>query len=154
VGLALLLTFLHSPWNWRQGTGLLVLGEAILGLPVWLGTLQPVLAAVSPHFDIAAASLGANRFRSWLTAYGQTLLRGSWQVAGLAGVMAMGELGAASVLTAYDRPTLAVEMFRLLQRPGQTALGVAAALGTLLLAVTVILFSVAYRLAGSREVLR
>jgi thiamine transport system permease protein len=59
--------------------------------------------------------------------------------AALAGAVSLGEFGAAAFLGRATDPTVPVQIVRLLGRPGEQSLGVAAALAVVLVAVTLIL---------------
>ena len=97
-----------------------------------------------------AASLGAHPSRAFLTAYGPVLRVVMIASAGLAAAVSLGEFGAASFLTRAGAPTVPVQIVRLLSRPGEQSVGVAAALAVVLVATTLLLVLFVDRLGARR----
>ncbi len=93
-----------------------------------------------------ASTLGARATRAFLTAYGPVLRVVIVGSAALAGAVSLGEFGAATFLGRAAGPTVPVQIVRLLGRPGEQSLGVAAALAVVLVGLTLVLVLIVDRL--------
>jgi iron(III) transport system permease protein len=104
--------------------------------------------ALDPALDEAAASLGAGRWRS-LARVTLPLLRPSL-VAGatLAFVTALGDFVTSIVLFTYDTRPISLEILSSLR---QSDLGVAAAYGVVLMAVSALVFALGAERGGGAE---
>lgn len=146
IGFGLLLVSLNGPVDLR-GTWLLVpLGQALVAAPLVVLVLLPVLRDVDPRLRALAATLGASPHRTWWAVDGAVLRRHAPIAAGLAAAVSLGEFGATAFLARSDAPTIPLQIVRLLGRPGEANIGVAAALCVLLLAITGLLLLLADRL--------
>lgn len=150
LGLGALLAFGRPPLDLR-GTGLLVpMAHALVAVPLVVAVVAPALRTADRRTMAVAATLGAGPSRAFLTAYGPVLRVVVLASAGLAAAVSLGEFGAASFLARAGAPTVPVQIVRLLGRPGEQSVGVAAALAVLLVAVTVALVLAVDRLGRSR----
>ncbi len=149
LGLGTLLAFGRPPLDLR-GTGALVpIAHALVAVPLVVAVVAPALRSADARALAVAASLGARPTRAFLTAFGPILRVVMIASAGLAGAVSLGEFGAASFLTRAGAPTVPVQIVRLLGRPGEQSVGVAAALAVVLVLVTLTLVLLIDRLGTS-----
>ncbi|MGE5230696.1 MAG: ABC transporter permease [Deltaproteobacteria bacterium] len=133
----------HAPWTGRVilvGTvWILPLAYLVRNLPLTSRATLAGFRALDPSLDEAAASLGAGRWRT-LWAVTVPLLRPSL-VAGatLAFVTALGDFVTSIVLYTYDTRPISLELLGSLR---QADVGVAAAYGVVLMAVSALVFAV------------
>lgn len=150
VGLGTLLAFGRPPLDLRA-TGLLVpMAHALVAVPLVVAVVAPALRGTDARTLAVAASLGARPSRAFLTVYGPVLRVVVLASAGLAAAVSLGEFGAASFLTRTGSPTVPVQIVRLLSRPGEQSLGVAAALAVVLVVLTLVLVLLVDRLGSTR----
>lgn len=150
LGLGTLLAFGRPPLDLRA-TGLLVpMAHALVAVPLVVAVVAPALRSTDARTMAVAASLGARPTRAFLTAYGPVLRVVMLASAGLAAAVSLGEFGAASFLTRAGSPTVPVQIVRLLSRPGEQSLGVAAALAVVLVVITLVLVLLVDRLGTTR----
>jgi iron(III) transport system permease protein len=141
-----------SPWTARVvlvGTvWILPLAYLVRNLPITSRALLAGARALDPALDEAAASLGAGRWRS-LARVTLPLLRPSL-VAGatLAFVTALGDFVTSIVLFTYDTRPISLEILSSLR---QSDLGVAAAYGVVLMAVSALVFALGAERGGGAE---
>jgi thiamine transport system permease protein len=150
LGLGTLLAFGRPPLDLRA-TGLLVpLAHALVAVPLVVAVVAPALRSTDGRRMAVAATLGARPTRAFLTAYGSVLRVVVIASAGLAGAVSLGEFGAAAFLSRAGAPTVPVQIVRLLGRPGEQSVGVAAALAVVLVALTLTLVLAVDRLGRTR----
>lgn len=150
MGLGLLLAFGRPPTDLR-GTNLLVpIAHALVAVPLVVAVVMPALRSADGRLALLASTLGARPTRAFLTAYGPVLRVVVVASAALAGAVSLGEFGAASFLTRAGAPTVPVQIVRLLGRPGEQSVGVAAALSVILVALTLALVLLVDRMGQSR----
>lgn len=152
LGLGMLLTFSHEPVDLR-GTGMLIpLAHSLVAIPLVVAVVAPTLRSADARLVAVAATLGARPTRAFFAAYGSTLRVVMLASAGLACAISLGEFGAASFLTRATSPTVPIQIARLLTRPGDASIGVAAALSVILVALTLALVLSIDRFAKTRQV--
>jgi len=140
----------HAPWTGRVilvGTiWILPLAYLVRNLPLTSRATLAGFRALDPSLDEAAASLGAGRWRT-LRAVTVPLLRPSL-VAGatLAFVTALGDFVTSIVLYTYDTRPISLELLGSLR---QADVGVAAAYGVVLMAVSALVFALGAGRGGS-----
>ncbi len=136
LGFGLLITFDDPPLDLRGSVVIIPLAHALVGVPFVVRSVVPALRAIDPHLGEAAATLGAGpwqRFR-WIDV--ALARRAIIAGAGFCFAVSLGEFGATSFLTRRGNTTLPIEIARAVGRPGELALARAAALSTVLLAIT------------------
>lgn len=139
IGLGLLLAFGRPPWDLRS-TGLLIpLAHALVAVPLVVAVVAPGLRSTDTRLTAVAATLGAAPSRAFWTVYGPVLRVVVVASAALAGAVSLGEFGAAAFLGRTASPTVPVQIVRLLGRPGEQSLGVAAVLAVVLVILTLTL---------------
>jgi iron(III) transport system permease protein len=140
----------YAPWSGRLvlvGTvWILPLAYLVRNLPLTSRATLAGFRALDPSLDEAAASLGAGRWRT-LRAVTVPLLRPSL-VAGatLAFVTALGDFVTSIVLYTYDTRPISLEILASLR---QADVGVAAAYGVVLMAVSALVFALGSGRSGS-----
>jgi len=140
----------YAPWSGRLvlvGTvWILPLAYLVRNLPLTSRATLAGFRALDPSLDEAAASLGAGRWRT-LRAVTMPLLRPSL-VAGatLAFVTALGDFVTSIVLYTYDTRPISLEILASLR---QADVGVAAAYGVVLMAVSALVFALGSGRSGS-----
>lgn len=146
LGLGTLLAFGRPPTDLR-GTGLLVpIAHSLVAVPLVVAVVSPALRTADRRVVAVAASLGARPSRAFWTAYGSVLRIVIVAAAGLAAAVSLGEFGAASFLARTGSPTVPVQIVRLLSRPGEQSVGVAAVLAVVLVVLTMSVLLVVDRL--------
>ena len=151
IGFGLLLVSLRGPVDMRGWWLLVPLGQAMVALPIVIRVVLPLLRSLDPRLRQVAATLGAPPLRAWWSTEGGLTLRAMAVASGLAAAVALGEFGATAFLVRLDTPTVPVQIVRLLGRPGEANLGVAAALAVILLVITVALVGIAERVRPRRS---
>lgn len=151
VGLGLLLLSVRGPIDLRGWWPLVPVGQALVALPIVVRVLLPVLRSTDPRLRHVAATLGAPPLRAWWAAEGALAVRATAVAAAFAAAVSLGEFGATAFLVRLDTPTVPVLIVRLLGRPGEANLGIAAALSVSLVVITVIIVATAERLRPSRS---
>ena len=150
VGFGFLITLDSPPLDLRGSPIIVPIAQAVVAVPIVVRTVLPVLRAIDPRLQEAAAALGAAPARVLATIDGPFLLRGLGLAVGFAFAVSLGEFGATSFLARPDRPTLPVVIFRLIGRPGAENFGMALAASVVLAALTATVMMVAERLRGDR----
>jgi len=139
LGLGTLLAFGRPPMDLRA-TGLLIpLAHALVAVPLVIAVVAPSLRSTDTRMSAVAATLGARPTRAFWTTYGPVLRIVMVAAAALAGAVSLGEFGAATFLGRAAAPTVPVQIVRLLGRPGEQSLGVAAVLAVVLVVMTLLL---------------
>lgn len=139
LGLGTLLAFGRPPLDLRA-TGLLVpIAHSLVAVPLVVAVVAPALRSTDTRLPAVAATLGARPARAFATTYGPVLRVVMIASAALAGAVSLGEFGAAAFLSRATSPTVPLQIFRLLGRPGEQSFGVAAALAVILVGATVTL---------------
>lgn len=151
VGLGLLLLSVRGPIDLRGWWWLVPLGQALVALPIVVRVVLPVLRSADPRLRQVAATLGAPPIRAWWAAEGGVALRAMAVGAAFAAAVSLGEFGATAFLVRLETPTAPVQIVRLLGRPGEANVGVAAALSVMLLVVTIAIVAAAERLRPRRS---
>ncbi len=135
VGLALLTSYGASGLGLATSVLIVVLSHSLIAVPLVLSAVLPSIRSLDSRLQMVAAGLGAKPWRSLFSSYGFALRRAGLIAGGLAAGVSFGEFGAASVVTRIDTATLPIMVVRLLSRPGEASLGLAAVAGVLLVGV-------------------
>jgi thiamine transport system permease protein len=151
LGLGLLITSARGPVDLRGSWLIVPIGQALVAMPLVLRTVLPVLRALDPRLRDAAALLGAPPWVAWRTVDLPILSRALGVSAGLAVSVSLGEFGATSFLARAGSPTMPIHIAHLLERPGESNVGQAAALSIILLVLTASAAAVAERLSWNRQ---
>jgi len=151
VGFGFLITLNRPPLDLRSSWLLIPIAQAIVALPLVVRSLLPTLRAIDPRLHQAAATLGATPARLVATIDAPLAWRGFGLAVGFAFATSLGEFGATTFLARPDRPTLPVEIFRLISRPGVENLGMAMAASVVLAVLTASVMAAAESI-GPKEV--
>ena len=136
IGLGMLITFDHAPFDWRGKWWLVPVGHSLVALPFVVRAVVPALRAIAPEQRFAAATLGASPWRTWWEIDIRRMLRPLASAAGFAAAISLGEFGATSFLTRAGRDSVPMAIDHLLSRAGDVPRAQAFALATLLLVMT------------------
>ena len=127
---------LDWPVDLRTSLVLIPIAHALVAIPFVVRSVSPSLGSVQQSLREAAATLGANGWKTWWTVdfrlVGRTMLVG----AAFAFAISMGEFGATAFIARPSAPTIPIAIFRLLGRPGGAPFGAALALSVILMAIT------------------
>ena len=134
LGLALLLAFRRPPFRYLAvGPWPLVLAHTLLFYPFVVRAVQPLWESLDPRLVEAARTLGASRFRAFVSVE-LPLLRPGILVAGaLAFALSLGEMTAAAMLTRPGLNTIPLSIYQYLSA---RRFGAASAMATLLMVLT------------------
>jgi thiamine transport system permease protein len=149
VGLGMLITFDHDPFDWRAEWWLVPLGHALVALPFVVRTVVPHLRAIATDQRAAAMVLGATPLRAWWEAEARRVARPLAAGAGFAAAVSLGEFGATSLLTRAGSDSLPVAIDHLLGRAGDVPRAQGFALAVVLLALTAGVVLATDRMGGS-----
>jgi thiamine transport system permease protein len=140
LGFGFLVAFNRPPMDLRASWVILVIAHSLVAYPFVIRSVLPVLRGIPRHLNETAAVLGASPLRIFihveLPILGRALLVG----ATFAFAVSMGEFGASLLLVRPEFTTIPVAIFRLLGQPGETNLGQALAMASLLMAIVALGF--------------
>ncbi len=135
VGLALLTSYGSGGLGVSESVLMVILSHSLIAVPLVLSATLPSIRSFDFRLQNIASVLGARPWRSLWTSYGPALRRAGLIAGALAAGVSFGEFGAASVVTRVDGSTLPIMIVRLLSRPGEASIGLAAVAGVLLVLV-------------------
>jgi thiamine transport system permease protein len=138
IGFGFLITLDKPPLDLRSSSVLVMIAQALIGLPLVVRTLVPALQGIDEGLRESAAALGARPLRVFASVELPLISRPLLVGAGLAFAVAVGEFGATSFLARPDRLTLPVLIYQLIGRPGVTNFQMALAASVILAAVTAV----------------
>jgi thiamine transport system permease protein len=136
VGFGFLVALDDRPLDLRGSWVLVPIAQALVAIPFVVRTMTPVLRSIDPRLRETAATLGATPTRVWREVDLPIVGRAALVAAGFAFAISLGEFGATVFIARADAPTLPVEIFRLLSRPGPLSVGTAMAASVVLMAIT------------------
>lgn len=148
VGFGFLVTLDRPPLDLRSSPILVPIAQAMVGLPLVVRTLTPVLRSIDVRQHQAAAALGASPWRAMLTVDLPAIRRPLLAATGFALAVSLGEFGATTFLVRPDTLTLPVAVYQLIGRPGADNLGMALAASVVLAALTSLVMALVERLHG------
>ena len=146
LGFGFLIALNRPPLDFRDSAMLVPLAQALVALPLVVRTLTPVLRGIDERMREAATSLGANPRQVLTTIDLPRVSRPLVAAAGFAFAVSMGEFGATSFVARADSPTLPLLIYRLIGRPGEGHLAMAAA-AAVVLALVIMVVVVVWRAA-------
>ena len=130
------LVALDWPIDLRASLILIPIAHALVAIPFVVRSTSPTLASVQHRLREAAATLGANRWKTWWTVEFPLVRRAIVVGAAFAFAISMGEFGATAFIARPSAPTIPIAIFKLLGRPGGTPFGAALALSVILMLIT------------------
>ncbi|MEI2731090.1 MAG: iron ABC transporter permease [Dermatophilaceae bacterium] len=146
IGFGFLITLDRPPRDLRSSWALVPIAQAMVALPLVVRTLAPVLRGVDERQRQVAATLGASPARILLDVDLPAVRRPLVAALGFALAVSLGEFGATSFLARPDRPTLPIEVYELIGRPGAANFGTALAASVVLALVTGVVMALVERL--------
>jgi len=129
------LVALHWPVDIRSSLILIPIAHALVGIPFVVRSVSPTMGTIQNELREAAATLGANPFRTWISIDARLIGRAALVGAAFAFAISMGEFGATTFIARPATPTIPIAIFRYLGRPGATPFGAALALSVVLMVV-------------------
>ncbi len=138
VGFGFLIALDEPPLDLRTSLWLVPIAQALVAIPFVVRTMTPVLRSIDPRLREAASTLGASPARVWREVDLPIAARAGLVAAGFAFAISLGEFGATVFIVRPTKPTLPVEIFRLLGRPGPLNFGAAMAASVILMALTAV----------------
>ena len=139
IGFGFLIALDEPPLDLRTSWVLVPIAQALVAIPfVDAHHDARCSATIDPRLREAAATLGAAPARVWREVDLPIVARAALVAAGFAFAISLGEFGATIFIVRPDTPTLPVEIFRLLGRPGPLNFGAAMAASVILMAITAV----------------
>ena len=151
IGLGLLITFDHSPIDWRGSWWLVPVGHALVATPFVVRAVLPVLRSVHSDQRAAALTLGASPLRAWWETEARRIARPLLAGAGFAAAISLGEFGATTFLSRSGHDTMPLAIDKLLARAGEIPRAQGFALATILLIVCAAIIMVVDAPEGGRD---
>lgn len=145
------LVALDWPVDLRTSIILIPIAHALVGIPFVVRSVNPTLGSIQHHLREAAATLGADRWHTWLTVDLRLISRAALVGGAFAFAISMGEFGATTFIARPATPTIPIAIFRYLGRPGAAPFGAALALSVVLMVVTAAVIVVIDSLGSSKE---
>ena len=136
VGLGILITYDHDPFDFRAAWWLIPVVHASVALPYVIRAVRPLTQSIPLGLNEAAATLGASPWRVWWRVELPLLKPAIATATATSLAISLGEFGATSLLTRHDSRTLPLVVESLLGRSGGIAVTAGSAAATLLLATT------------------
>ncbi|MCS7216565.1 MAG: iron ABC transporter permease [Candidatus Bipolaricaulota bacterium] len=134
LGLALLLAFRQPPLSRLPEKYALVLAHALLFYPFVVRIVRPIWEGLTPAWVEAARTLGAGRFRAFLTVEAPLLSQALLVAGAFSLALSLGEMTAAAMLSQGELVTLPLAIYRFLSA---RRFGAASAMASLLIGITV-----------------
>ena len=140
MGFGFLIAFDQDPMDLRASWTILVIAHSLIAYPFVIRSVLPTLRGIPIHLREAAAVLGASPAKTFFH-IDMPILSGALLVgATFAFAVSMGEFGASLLLVRPEFTTMPVAIFRLLGQPGDSNIGQAVALSTILMVIVAIGF--------------
>ncbi len=150
VGFGFLIALDRPPLDLRASPMLVPIAQALVGMPLVVRMVLPVLRAADDRLRQAAAVLGASPLRVWTGVDLPIMSRALTGATAFSFAVALGEFGATSFLARPQSPTLPVVIGRLISRPGAANTGTALAAATVLALLCAVAVFAVDALAGAR----
>ncbi|MDF2938826.1 MAG: iron transporter permease, partial [Paenibacillaceae bacterium] len=148
LGIALLVTFNKQPIMLSGTAAILIAAFVIRRLPYTIRSSAAVLHQVNDSIEEAAISLGASPMRTFFKVTLPMMLSGVFAGAILSWISIITELSTSIILYTGKTRTMTVAVYTEVVRGNY---GTAAALSTLLTAITVISLFIFFKLSGTKE---
>jgi len=150
LGIALLLTFNRKPILLSGTAAIMVLSFVIRRLAYTVRSTSALLQQLSVSTEEAAVSLGASQMKTFFRVTLPALLPGVFSGAILTWITILTELSTSILLYVVSTRTMTVAIYTEVLRGNY---GTAAALSTVLSAITIVSLLIFYKLTGKREVI-
>ncbi|WP_440897827.1 ABC transporter permease [Amphibacillus sp. Q70] len=149
LGVALLLGFNSRPLLLSGTAAIIVIAFVIRRLPYTIRSSAAIIHQISPNIEEAAASLGSSNLKTFFKITLPMMLPGVISGAILSWVTIISELSTSVLLYTTNTRTMTIGVYTEVIRGNY---GVAAALSTILIVITVISLLVFFKLTGKKEV--
>lgn len=149
MGIALLLTFNKPPLLLSGTAMILIISFVIRRLPYTIRSSAAIVHQISPSIEEAATSLGASNLKTFFKVTFPMMLPGVISGAILSWVTIITELSTTIILYTSGTRTMSVAIYTEVIRGNY---GTAAALSTILTAITVISLLIFFKLTGKKEI--
>ncbi len=149
LGVALLLGFNNKPFLLSGTATIIIIAFVIRRLPYTIRSSAAIIHQISPSIEEAAASLGASNLKTFFKITLPMMLPGVISGAILSWVTIISELSTSILLYTVNTKTMTIGIYTEVIRGNY---GVAAALSTILIAITVISLLIFFKLTGRKEV--
>ncbi len=149
LGIALLLTFNSKPILLSGTATILIISFVIRRLPYTIRSSAAMVHQISPSVEEASASLGASNMKTFLKITLPMMLPGVISGAILSWVTIISELSTSIILYTAKTKTMTIAIYTEVIRGNY---GVAAALSTMLMLITIISLLIFFKLTGKKEV--
>jgi thiamine transport system permease protein len=153
LGFGYLITFTNSTIPLRESWMVVPLIQSVMAVPLVTRIIYPALLAIGDQQLETAALDGAGAWKIWWEIEAPQIRSAISTAAAFAGLVSIGEFGAASLLAFGDQATLPTVLYTLVSRPGGHNYGMAMAVSVLLILFTfLIVLVVSYE--SPRQLLR
>lgn len=149
MGIALLLAFNSKPLLLSGTAAIMIISFVIRRLPYTIRSSAAIVHQISPSVEEAAASLGASTIKTFFRITLPMMLPGVISGAILSWVTIISELSTSIILYTANTRTMTIGIYTEVIRGNY---GIAAALSTILMAITIISLLLFFRITGQKEV--
>ncbi|WP_210469858.1 iron ABC transporter permease [Sporosarcina sp. 6E9] len=149
MGIALLLAFNSKPLMLSGTAAIMIISFVIRRLPYTIRSSAAIVHQISPSVEEAAASLGASKMKTFIKITLPMMLPGVISGAILSWVTIISELSTSIILYTGRTKTMTVAIYTEVIRGNY---GIAAALSTILMVITVFSLLLFFKLTGKKEV--
>lgn len=149
MGIALLLAFNSKPLLLSGTAAIMIISFVIRRLPYTIRSSAAIVHQISPSVEEASASLGASTIKTFFKITLPMMLPGVISGAILSWVTIISELSTSIILYTANTRTMTIGIYTEVIRGNY---GVAAALSTVLMAITIISLLIFFKLTGKKEV--
>lgn len=149
LGIALLMAFNSKPFLLSGTAAILVIAFVIRRLPYTIRSSAAIVYQISPSVEEASMSLGASNLKTFFRITLPMMLPGVISGAILSWVTIITELSTSILLYTAKTQTMTIAIYTEVIRGNY---GIAAALSTILIAITVISLLIFFKLTGEKEV--
>ncbi|TQS71230.1 iron ABC transporter permease [Ornithinibacillus gellani] len=149
MGIALLLAFNSKPLLLSGTAAIMVISFVIRRLPYTIRSSAAIVHQISPSVEEASASLGASTLKTFTRITLPMMIPGVISGAILSWVTIISELSTSIILYTAKTRTMTIAVYTEVVRGNY---GIAAALSTILIAITIISLLIFFKLTGQKEV--
>lgn len=149
LGISLLMAFNKKPIMLSGTAAIIIIAFIIRRLPYTIRSSAAIIYQISPSVEEASLSLGASNLKTFFRITLPMMLPGVLSGAILSWVTIISELSTSILLYTTRTQTMTIAIYTEVIRGNY---GIAAALASILIAITVISLLIFFRITGSREV--
>lgn len=149
LGVALLLGFNSKPFMLSGTATIIIIAFVIRRLPYTIRSSAAIIHQINPSIEEASASLGASTIKTFFKITLPMMLPGVISGAILSWVTIISELSTSILLYTVNTKTMTIGIYTEVIRGNY---GIAAALSTILIVITVISLLIFFKLTGKKEV--